>query len=210
MLVAAGMALTACGPNDPTAAAPGSSAGSSAATSSAQAGAQTPGKSGNGSSHASSSGTAKKPGVRCTDQINYAGDSRSNAEINSIGEQTGHCPAVSTSGSGGGSGSADAGAHSVYVGKLSYLAPGKLLVKPDTGGLDQAFFVSNATDIRGAAAICADNNEGHVTMDSNGYGTSKCTEEQLETAAKTGAVTVRVTMNPHSAGAESVVEKYHQ
>ncbi|MEU7639023.1 hypothetical protein AB0C11_23460, partial [Streptomyces sp. NPDC039016] len=32
------------------------------------------------------------PGVRCTDQINYAGDPRSNADINTIGEKTGHCP----------------------------------------------------------------------------------------------------------------------
>ncbi|MFC9654200.1 hypothetical protein ACFTTY_37285, partial [Streptomyces sp. NPDC056937] len=28
----------------------------------------------------------------CTDQINYAGDPRSNAEINSIGADTGTCP----------------------------------------------------------------------------------------------------------------------
>ncbi|KAA8887011.1 hypothetical protein F3087_18995, partial [Nocardia colli] len=28
----------------------------------------------------------------CTDQINYSNDPRSNAEINSIGEQTGQCP----------------------------------------------------------------------------------------------------------------------
>nr|WP_296766782.1 hypothetical protein [Rhodococcus sp. (in: high G+C Gram-positive bacteria)] len=33
---------------------------------------------------------------RCTNQINYAGDPRSNAEINSIGEQTGQCPAPIT------------------------------------------------------------------------------------------------------------------
>ena len=33
------------------------------------------------------------PDDRCTNQINYAGDPRSNAEINSIGEQTGQCPA---------------------------------------------------------------------------------------------------------------------
>jgi len=31
--------------------------------------------------------------TRCTDQINYAGDPRSNAEINSIGATTGVCPA---------------------------------------------------------------------------------------------------------------------
>ncbi|MGX9227230.1 hypothetical protein ACWV95_15010 [Streptomyces albus] len=40
------------------------------------------------------SGTPHKPGERCTDQVNYAGDPRPNAEINSIGEETGTCPAV--------------------------------------------------------------------------------------------------------------------
>ncbi|GAA4618500.1 hypothetical protein GCM10023195_83180 [Actinoallomurus liliacearum] len=38
--------------------------------------------------------TQVKAGVKCTDQINYSGDSRSNAEINSIGERTGYCPPV--------------------------------------------------------------------------------------------------------------------
>ncbi|WP_438472317.1 hypothetical protein [Rhodococcus erythropolis] len=36
--------------------------------------------------------------TKCTDQINYAGDPRSNAEINSIGEQMGSCPAPLSSG----------------------------------------------------------------------------------------------------------------
>ncbi|MGW1596295.1 hypothetical protein [Streptomyces sp. NPDC002343] len=31
---------------------------------------------------------------KCTDQLNYAGDVRSNAEINSIGAETGTCPPV--------------------------------------------------------------------------------------------------------------------
>jgi hypothetical protein len=31
-------------------------------------------------------------GVSCTNRIDYAGDTRSNAEINSLGEQTGTCP----------------------------------------------------------------------------------------------------------------------
>lgn len=31
--------------------------------------------------------------TKCTDQINYVGDPRSNAEINSIGERMGSCPA---------------------------------------------------------------------------------------------------------------------
>jgi hypothetical protein len=30
--------------------------------------------------------------VKCTDRINYAGDPRSNAEINGIGYQSGVCP----------------------------------------------------------------------------------------------------------------------
>jgi hypothetical protein len=40
-----------------------------------------------------------EPGViedRCTNQIDYAGDPRSNAEINSIGATTGQCPAPLT------------------------------------------------------------------------------------------------------------------
>ncbi|RJO69977.1 hypothetical protein D5S18_29330 [Nocardia panacis] len=32
------------------------------------------------------------PNAKCTEKINYVGDPRSNAEINSIGEQTGKCP----------------------------------------------------------------------------------------------------------------------
>ncbi|MEV0408014.1 hypothetical protein [Actinoallomurus sp. NPDC050550] len=39
-------------------------------------------------------GKRVEAGVKCTDRINYSGDSRSNAEINSIGERTGHCPPV--------------------------------------------------------------------------------------------------------------------
>jgi hypothetical protein len=68
--------------------------------------------------------------------------------------------------------------------------------------------VSNATRILGAAAICSDT-DGRVTIGNDGYGTSKCTVDQLETAAKTDSVTVRVTMNPQSGGAETIEEKYH-
>ncbi|GAA1925945.1 hypothetical protein [Streptantibioticus ferralitis] len=204
MLVAAGLALTACGPNDATSAA-GSSTSSSAPTSSAQPGTQPTDRGSQGSAHAKPSGTPKKPGVSCTNQINYAGDRRSNAEINTIGEQTGYCPPVSAS---GGSGVANAGDHHTIVGTLEYLAPGKLIVKPQGGGMDQAFLVSNATRILGAAAICSDT-DGRVTIGHDGYGTSKCTVDQLEKAAKTDSVTVRVTMNSQSGGAETVEEKYH-
>ncbi|MFE4212150.1 hypothetical protein ACFRQO_03915, partial [Streptomyces sp. NPDC056853] len=48
------------------------------------------------------SGTPKDPDTKCTDQINYADDSRSNAEINSIGEDTGTCPPVQKAGEGSG------------------------------------------------------------------------------------------------------------
>lgn len=37
---------------------------------------------------------------RCTNQVDYAGDPRSNAEINSIGATTGHCPTPLTGNSG--------------------------------------------------------------------------------------------------------------
>jgi hypothetical protein len=211
VLVVAGLALTACGPEDATDAA---STGTPAATSTAQAGrpaAATSSDNGQSSSSGSQSGAAKQSGVKCTDQINYAGDPRSNAEINSIGEETGTCPAVESSDSSGssdGSGGSDDGRQSTLVGKMSYLAPGKLIVKPDNGGTDQAFMISNATTVLGAAAICGAD-DGNVTMDSNGYGTTKCTVDQLETAAKTGAVTVRVTLDSSLAAAVTIAEKYH-
>lgn len=53
--------------------------------------------------------------------IDYAGDLRSDAEINTIGERTSYCPPVSAS---TGSGVADAGDHRTIVGTPQYLAPG--------------------------------------------------------------------------------------
>ncbi|MFF3744710.1 hypothetical protein ACWDFH_20560 [Streptomyces kronopolitis] len=74
--------------------------------------------------------------------------------------------------------------------------------------MDQAFFVANATRILGAAAICSADS-GSVSIGQDGYGTSKCTVDQLEKAAKTSSVTVRVTMSTKSGAAETVEEKYH-
>ncbi|MGW1048777.1 hypothetical protein [Streptomyces sp. NPDC002521] len=201
--LAVGLSLTACS-NGGTDSTSSSSASSSASTSPGQSGTRSGVKTSHGSAHAKPAGTPKKPGVSCTNQIDYAGDSRSNAEINTIGERTGYCPPVSTSAGGG----ANAGNHGTVVGTLKYLAPGKLIVKPQGGGTDQAFLVSNATQILGAAAICSDT-DGRVTIGGDGYGTSKCTVDQLEKAAKTDSVTVRVTMNAQSGGAETVAEKYH-
>lgn len=204
VLVAAGLALTACGPDDGSSA-DGSSTSSPVATSSAPSTTAPAATSGQGSSQATSSGTKATSGVKCTDQLDYAGDPRSNAEINSIGERTGSCPQPSAS---TGSGVANAGSELTVVGTLSYLAPGKLLVKPQDGGMAQGFFVSNATKVLGAAAICS-GTDGNVTIGSDDYGTTKCTEGQLETAAKMDSVTVRVTMDRTSGAAETVAERYH-
>ncbi|WP_328465380.1 hypothetical protein [Streptomyces sp. NBC_00448] len=206
VLVAAGLALTACGPDNGNSA-DGSSTTSPVATGSTQATTPPTATSGQGSSQATSpgSGTAGKSGVKCTDRIDYAGDPRSNAEINSIGEQTGSCPSPSPA---TGSGGATADNARTIVGTLEYLAPGKLIVKPQGGGTDQAFYVSNATTILGAAAICS-GPDGNVTIGSDDYGTTKCTEGQLETAAKMSSVTVRVTLDRTSGGADTVAERYH-
>ncbi|WP_370352716.1 hypothetical protein [Catenulispora sp. EB89] len=105
-------------------------------------------------------------------------------------------------------GVANAGDHVTIVGTLQYLAPGKFLVHPDDGSTDQGFYVSDATRILGAAAICG-GPDGNVTIGGDGYGTTKCTEDQLETAAKTASVKVRVTMNRKTGDVASVEEKYH-
>lgn len=228
VLATAGLALvTACGSQDAASAgrpsatsatasatATSDTAGSpattgtsrTAATPSADAGTTgTTGAGTKGSSATTVSSAANRSHVKCTDRIDYAGDPRSNAEINSIGEQTGTCPPVTAT---DGSGTADAGDQSTIVGTLKYLAPGKLTVTPRNGGTERAFLVSNATEILGAAAICSDT-DGRVTIGSDGYGTSTCTVDQLETAAKTSSVSVRVTLDTRSGGAETVAEKYH-
>ncbi|MBS2532218.1 hypothetical protein KGQ20_05485 [Catenulispora sp. NF23] len=116
--------------------------------------------------------------------------------------------AKSSSTSSGGGGVANAGDQVSIVGTLQYLAPGKFIVHPDDGSTDQGFYVSDATKILGAAAICG-GSDGNVTIGGDGYGTTKCTEDQLETAAKTNSVKVRVTMNRKSGSVQTVEEKYH-
>lgn len=82
--VALSLALTAC--NNDTADSTSSSASSSsaAATSTPQS----------DTAKGKSSDPPAKSDTKCTDQLNYAGDMRSNAVINSIGEDTGTCPPV--------------------------------------------------------------------------------------------------------------------
>ena len=92
--VAVTLSLTACSGGSTGGASTSSSSSASApATADAQSGSSAA-KSGQGTAATTSSGTTKKSGVKCTDQLDYAGDPRSNAEINSIGEDTGHCPQV--------------------------------------------------------------------------------------------------------------------
>ena len=112
----------------------------------------------------------------------------------------------STASSGGGV--ANAGDYVTIDGTLQYLAPGKFLVHPADGSTDQGFYVSDATRILGAAAICG-GPDGQVTIGSDDYGTTKCNEDQLETEAKTNAVKVRVTMNRKTGDVQTVAEKYH-
>lgn len=107
-----------------------------------------------------------------------------------------------------GDGVANAGDRVTIVGKLQYLAPGKYLVHPDDGSTDQGFYVSDSTQILGAAAICG-GPDGNVTINADDYGTTKCTQDELEAASKSNAVRVRVTMDPKTGTVYTVEEKYH-
>ncbi|MCF3141834.1 hypothetical protein [Streptomyces platensis] len=81
VIMVAAFGLTAC-----------QGSGADASSSSSSARPTSAGKTDQDSAKDAATGTAEKSGARCTDQINYAGDPRSNAEINTIGEKTGHCP----------------------------------------------------------------------------------------------------------------------
>ncbi|TMU92471.1 hypothetical protein [Streptomyces sp. DASNCL29] len=182
---ALGLGATACGPDD------SESAGSSNSSASASA---------------TSSSSSDSSGSQGQDSGSTGGGSASNG--GGSASSGGGSAATSGGSDATGGGAANAGNHRTVVGKLEYLAPGKLIVKPDDGSTDQAFYVSNATQVLGAAAICGEES-GHVALGEDGYGTTKCTVDDLEKAAKTGSVTVRVTMSTKSGGAETVEEKYH-
>ncbi|MFD8462786.1 hypothetical protein [Streptomyces antimycoticus] len=180
---ALGLGATACGPDDSESA---GSSNSSAASASQDA-----------SATAQSTGGSAK-----------GGSSTGGSSSGSSGSQGQNGGGTGGGSASSGGGVANAGNHHTYVGKLQYLAPGKLIVHPEDGSTDQAFYVSNATQVLGAAAICGEES-GHVALGEDGYGTTKCTVDDLEKAAKTGSVTVRVTLSTKSAGAETVEEKYH-
>ncbi|WP_030983037.1 hypothetical protein [Streptomyces sp. NRRL S-1813] len=119
-------------------------------------------------------------------------------------DHTGGTDAGGGSAAGAGSASQGKGVSGTWNGVLKYLAPGKMTVAPDSGP-EQGFFVGSQTKSLGAAAMCASN--GNVTMDESGYGTSPCTDAQLEEAAKMNSLEVRVTVE--GGVATKIVEHYH-
>ncbi|MBM9503047.1 hypothetical protein [Actinacidiphila acididurans] len=95
--VALCLSLTACGNNGTDRTARASSAAASASVAGTASPRTTPMASDSqqptgAPARTAASGTPNQAGVSCTNQLDYAGDPRSNAEINTIGEQTGYCP----------------------------------------------------------------------------------------------------------------------
>ncbi|KAF4408767.1 MULTISPECIES: hypothetical protein [Streptomyces] len=68
------------------------------------------------------------------------------------------------------------GVSGTWFGTVSYLAPGKYTVS-DMKDREQAFFTSTSTDIQGTGDICGD---------AGGQAAQKCSEAELEAAAKKG------------------------
>ncbi|KOT85377.1 hypothetical protein ADK70_21415 [Streptomyces rimosus subsp. pseudoverticillatus] len=118
---------------------------------------------------------------------------------------TGSGGSTGSTGSGGGTGTGRKGANVTLNGTLKYLAPGKYTVAPESG-MEQAFFVATDTRILGATTICG-GPDGRVTIDKSSYGTTTCTTDDLEKAAKMNTVKVRVTVKKGIA--TQVVERYH-
>jgi hypothetical protein len=75
-----------------------------------------------------------------------------------------------------GTGSGTTGVNGTWLGNVAYLAPGKYTVS-DMKGVEQAFYVSDDTAVRGAGTICGS------PMSESMY---TCTLDQLEAAAKKG------------------------
>lgn len=79
------------------------------------------------------------------------------------------------SGSDGGDGGSGKEVTGTWHGTVTYMAPGKYLIKDAKSG-DQAFLTSTTTDIEGAQKICGD----------GGQSATRCTAAQLEAAARKG------------------------
>ncbi|MFE9854514.1 hypothetical protein [Streptomyces sp. NPDC005780] len=88
-------------------------------------------------------------------------------------DKTGSGSTPESTGDGAGQGK---GASGTWFGNVSYLAPGKYTVSGPKGE-EQAFFTAEDTEIWGAGDICGDE---------NGQSATKCTEQELEAAARKG------------------------
>ncbi|WP_030675151.1 hypothetical protein [Streptomyces rimosus] len=199
----AAFSLTACnapGGDDPK---PGKSAASEAPGN---------GTAGNGTAGNDTSGTSggsgSSGGSGATGGSGSSGGTGSTGGSGSAGGGTGAAGSTgsgSGKGTGTGTGTGHKGGNVTVNGTLKYLAPGKYTVAPESG-MEQAFFTATDTRILGATTICG-GPDGTVTIDKGSYGTTSCTEEQLEKAAKRNTVKVRVTVRKGIA--TQVVERYH-
>ncbi|MEV0375573.1 hypothetical protein AB0I10_38490 [Streptomyces sp. NPDC050636] len=199
LIAVAALSLTACqGAEDDTKADKVSSSSDAAGKGASSGGESvTPGKNG-AQDGGGNGGNGSGAGTGGNTGGNTGGGSTSNAGKDGAGTSSG-------SAAGSGDASNGKGVNGTFNGVLNYLAPGKLTVSPKSG-TEQAFFVSTQTKTLGAAGICASN--GNVTADDSGYGTSPCTESQLEKAAKMNSIEVRVTLQ--GGVATKIVEHYRQ
>ncbi|MGP3991926.1 hypothetical protein [Streptomyces sp. 3N207] len=122
---------------------------------------------GNEDSNASTNGSGSSSG----------GSSSSNdpkeKSVGSKGQDSGDDAETQAGSNSGGGGK---GVSGTWFGTVSYVAPGKYTVS-DMKGMKQAFLTSTSTNIQGAGDICGD---------ADGQAAQKCTESQLEAAAKKG------------------------
>uniref|UniRef100_A0AAU2VUF3 Lipoprotein n=1 Tax=Streptomyces sp. NBC_00008 TaxID=2903610 RepID=A0AAU2VUF3_9ACTN len=91
-------------------------------------------------------------------------------------DEAGSGPTSASTDDEAGQGKEGKGVSGTWFGNVSYLAPGKYTVSGPKSE-EQAFFTSDDTEIWGAGDICGDE---------NGQSATKCTEQELEAAAKKG------------------------
>lgn len=163
-VVAGTSLLTACQSGSGDKASPASSSAKATDSSTEAAGEAGDSAGADSDADASASSGTKAPAA--------AGDSSGNGKTGS-----GSTPESAGDGAGQSKGSTGSkGKSGTWFGNVSYLAPGKYTVS-DQKGVEQAFFTSDATQIWGAGDICGDE---------NGQSATKCTEQELETAAQKG------------------------
>jgi hypothetical protein len=232
VLVVAGLALTACGPDDTSSAANstttastsastgGSTSGSSSSSSGSSAGSDSTSGSNAATSAPSSSGSSS--GSDSTSGSNAATSAPSSGQdVDSvIPKGTPNKPGVRCTDqiSYGKDSRNNADINSIgsatgycppvtMTGTLTY-SGGQLKVEAHYATAS-SFDVTDETNIYGESLICS--NHGDAGMpDKDGYGTIPCTDNQLVAAAKKGNVTVRVILDPASSSTAVLVQEKFQ